>query len=506
MNFIRKHKLEFVLGLLIVILYFFLRLPNLTLQPIFADEAIYIRWAQVMKSEPTLRFLPLTDGKAPLFMWIMMPMFKIFDSDLIGVDDPLFAGRFLSVLSGFATLAGVFALSWKVFNIRVALWSALIYAIVPYTVFFDRMALVDSMLAAFTIWAIFFSVWLLKSQRLDLSMILGFLLGGAMLTKTPAIVNLIVLPLSLIGSSFNKLNKNKLLKLFGCWVLAIFIAIVVYNLLRLGPEFHKLSARNADYMFSLSELSGRPLDPFIPHLRDIMDWFPKLLTLPVLVFMGYGIWVMVMKKNRLGMVIVIWAVVPLLAQTAFLRTFTARYLLFSIPPLLILAGFGVEKVLELIKGIKNILIIIIIISILPLPLYFDYLLLTNSAEVPLPRAERRGYLEDWTAGYGFKEIAQFLIEKKKNGPVLVGTEGYFGTLPDGLQIYLDKSGIPVIGAQATISAKIRDAVNANQTYFVSNGTIPHILERAEKIMEFPKAKPYDTRYPQGIIILYRVLP
>ena len=105
MNFIRKHKLEFVLGLLIVILYFFLRLPNLTLQPIFADEAIYIRWAQVMKSEPTLRFLPLTDGKAPLFMWIMMPMFKIFDSDLIGVDDPLFAGRFLSVLSGFSTLA-----------------------------------------------------------------------------------------------------------------------------------------------------------------------------------------------------------------------------------------------------------------------------------------------------------------------------------------------------------------------------------------------------------------
>src|SRR3989338_2268676 len=303
MRFIFKYKWGIVVGLAIIALFFLLRLPNLTLQPIFADEAIYIRWAQVMKSEPTLRFLPLTDGKAPLFMWIMMPMFKIFDSDLIGVDDPLFAGRFLSVLSGFATLAGVFALSWKVFNIRVALWSALIYAIVPYTVFFDRLALVDSMLSAFTIWSIFFAAWLLKSQRLDLSMILGFLLGGAMLTKTPAIVNLIVLPLSLIGSSFNKLNKNKLLKLFGCWVLAIFIAIVVYNLLRLGPEFHKLSARNADYMFSLSELSGRPLDPFIPPLRDIMHWLPKLLTWPILIIGVIGVIRVIWERNRLGMVI-----------------------------------------------------------------------------------------------------------------------------------------------------------------------------------------------------------
>src|SRR3989344_360374 len=168
---------------MIIILYFSLRLPNLTLQPIFADEAIYIRWAQVMRAEPTLRFLPVSDGKTPLFMWSLIPLLKIFE-------DPLFAGRFLSVLSGFVTLAGVFALSWLVFGKRSAFWAALIYAIVPYTVFFDSMALVDSMLAAFTIWSIFFSVWLLKSQRLDLSMILGFLLGGAMLTKTPAIVNL----------------------------------------------------------------------------------------------------------------------------------------------------------------------------------------------------------------------------------------------------------------------------------------------------------------------------
>jgi hypothetical protein len=78
-------------------LYLILRLPNLTLLPIFADEAIYIRWSQVMKAEATLRFLPMTDGKQPLFMWMLMPMLKL-------IEDPLLAGRLLSVASGLGSL------------------------------------------------------------------------------------------------------------------------------------------------------------------------------------------------------------------------------------------------------------------------------------------------------------------------------------------------------------------------------------------------------------------
>ncbi|MCL4366168.1 glycosyltransferase family 39 protein, partial [Patescibacteria group bacterium] len=193
-DFLSKHRLEiFVLGILAV-LYFILRLPNLTLQPIFADEAIYIRWAQVMKAESTLRFLPLSDGKTPLFMWTMMPILKF-------IQDPLFAGRLLSVLSGFFTLLGVFFLSRKIFNNKTAFWAGLLYTVTPYTVFFDRMALVDSMLACFTVWIVYFALWLIRSVRLDVSMILGYLLGGAILTKTPGMFNLLILPLSIFSYS-----------------------------------------------------------------------------------------------------------------------------------------------------------------------------------------------------------------------------------------------------------------------------------------------------------------
>lgn len=506
MKFIVSHKLEIAIFFGIVILYFLLRLPNLTLQPIFADEAIYIRWAQVMRAEPTLRFLPLSDGKTPLFMWALMPLFKIFE-------DPLYAGRFLSVLSGFGTLVGIFALGWKVFNKRVALWSSLIYVVVPYTLFFDRMALVDSMLASFTIWIIFITIWLVKSPRLDLSFILGGLLGGALLTKTPAMVNFLVLPFSLLGFNFKSKNKYALLKLLIFWVIAMGIALMIYNILRLGPGFHLLSSRNQDYVFAPRELVGRPLDPFLPHFGDMKDWYPKLLTWPILVLGLFGVFRVVWEKHRLGLVILLWMLIPLLIQMTFLRTFTTRYLLYTIPPFLVLSGYGLDRLLGKFKQKNVVKILVALLLILPLPLYFDYQLLFSPEKANLPRNERKGYFEDWTAGYGLKEIASFLKDEVKKGMVVVGTEGTFGTLPDGLQIYLEDythtapedKKIIVIGSTATISAQILDAALDYPTYFVANNSrIAEDIEHGILIKKYPKASFPGKK--QDAILLFRVSP
>lgn len=447
-----------------------------------------------MRAEPTLRFLPLSDGKTPFFMWTMIPLLKTFE-------DPLFAGRLLSVLSGFVTMIGVFLLSWRVFGQKAAYMATLFYAVTPYTVFFDRMALVDSMLAAFTIWSIYFAIWLLKSQRLDLSMILGILMGIALLVKTPAMVNLLALPLTIIGFNFKQKDKYSLLKILGLWVVASGIALVIYNLLRLGPGFSQLSSRNADYMFSPTELIGRPLDPFIPHLRDILSWVPGLITWPIAVMIVVGVVFLFSRRNRLGFCILVWLLVPVILEMALLKTFTARYLLLAVPPLLSLAGFGASEILKKLPTVSFALLLIFL-----LPIYYDYLIITSPQDAHLPINERRGYLEEWTAGYGFSEIAKFLIEQKKSGPVVVGTEGYFGTLPDGLQIYLDKSNISIIGGPATVSAQLREAAKDNQTFYLGNkNRLPEHIDEVKLIKEYPKAKPRDNR-PQDAILLYQVMP
>ncbi len=498
-KFLLSHKIEVFLIFVLIAGYFILRLPNLTLQPIFADEAIYVRWAQVMQSEPTLRFLPLSDGKTPLFMWVMIPLFKVFE-------DPLFAGRFLSVMAGFATLTGVFALGWRVFGTKVALWASLLYVITPYTVFFDRMALVDSMLSAFSIWSLYFAIWLIKSQRLDIAMILGYLLGGAILTKTSGMVNLLLLPISILAFIKGKNDRYGLVKLVLLWGVAIMIALLMYNMLRLGPQFQMLSSRNADYVFSPFELSGRPLDPFIPHLRDMADWFPKLFTPPILILTGVGVFFVVFNFNRLGLVVLFWALLPLLLEMAFLKTFTARYLLSSVAPFLIFAAFGLSKILGKIPAKNSVKIILALLLISPLALKFDYELITNPPPKDLPKEGRKGYFEDWTAGYGFKEISQFLIEKKALGRVVLGTEGFFGTLPDGIYIYLDKANISIVGSSATISAQLRNAATTHQTYFVGNKRrLEGSVKNAVLIKEYLKTQPLDGS-PADDTVLYQVLP
>ena len=93
-----KFKPNFILGIiLLALVYLLTRLPNLTSIPVFGDEAIYLRWSQLIKNVETLRFVPLTDGKQPLYMWLTVPFLKI-------VPDPLYAGRFLSVLIGLGSL------------------------------------------------------------------------------------------------------------------------------------------------------------------------------------------------------------------------------------------------------------------------------------------------------------------------------------------------------------------------------------------------------------------
>lgn len=502
----RKNWYILPLFLVILVGYFLLRLPNLTLQPIFVDEAIYIRWAQVMQAEPTLRFLPLSDGKTPLFMWAMIPFFKVFD-------DPLYAGRILSVLSGFITLLGVTFLGWKFLNLRVGLWAALLLAIVPYIVFFDRMALVDSMLAAFSIWSLSLSLLLVKYRRFDLAMVLGYFLGGSLLTKPPGFFNILVLPATILLINWKSKEKYRLiLELFVSWTIALLVTLVIYNLLRLGPGFDNLSTRNQDYVFSPQELQGRILDPFIPHVHDIVDWFTKLLTWPVLALMMVGLVFAAVKRNMTMVVILIWALVPMITQMVFLRTFTARYILFSIPPLLILSAWAIDTLILKLQGkyLGKAILVLAILLFATIPI--DYLLLTSPEKANLPRSERRGYLEEWTAGYGLKEIAQFLIEESKSGTVVVGTEGSFGTLPDGLQIYLEAhthsvpedKRIAVVGGKAVVSDQIRDSAKKYKTFYVANRSrVATVPEGLKLIREYNKVKGPTF---QDAILLFEVMP
>src|SRR3989338_4697233 len=99
-SFVKKHRLELIILVLLTCVYFFLRLYQIMSLPIFTDEAIYTRWSQIARFDASWFFISLVDGKQPFFIWLNMTLMGV-------IHDPLLSGRLISVFAGFAAMAGL---------------------------------------------------------------------------------------------------------------------------------------------------------------------------------------------------------------------------------------------------------------------------------------------------------------------------------------------------------------------------------------------------------------
>ncbi len=449
------------------------RIFSLNNVPIFADEAIYIRWAQVMRAESTLRFLPLSDGKQPLFMWIIIPFLKLIPTD------PLFAGRLVSVLSGLGSVVGITILAHLVYKNRSTTFFSLILAsLCPYLIFFDRFALVDSLLAFLGTWTFVLALITAKTHRLDTAMITGFFLGFSLLTKSPAQLFTLMLPLPFLLYGLNHQaslkGKTKSVISNSFLLLVIYlIAISMYNILRLGPQFHMISLRNKDYVFPLSEIVKHPLTPIIPNTSTAVSYLGYFLTPPVILLALVGVVTGLRKKATPTLYLIILFLVPFMAQNLIAKVLTARYFLYVIPFFLILSASGASFILNNKRNTRNKLnlSIFVVFFLFSWPIILSFLLVTKPETQNLPQSEKSGYFELWTAGYGIREVANYL-KQQPTKPILVGTEGYFGTLPDGLQMYLnDFRHIRIIGIGLFpdhVPESLSNSLIDNDVYLVIN--------------------------------------
>lgn len=510
----RKWKWSFVGFLAIFISALLIRVVKLNLLPVFADEAIYVHWAQIMKSEPSLRFLPLSDGKQPLFMWLVIPALKLFE-------DPLIAGRMVSVASGMGTLVGISVLSYLLFKSRkVSLLASLFYAISPFSIFYDRMALVDSLLSMFGVWFMVFIILALSRIRLDFALLAGFSFGGLMLTKSPAVF-FIVLSLSVLFFVPVKQKQNKLVSALKGFLLlgsALLTGYGFYNILRLGPNFHLIGSRNFDYVHPYSRIFSNPFDPLMGHMDTIFSWLWDIGPGVLLIMASVASYVNFKKFRKEVLVLVLWFLLPIVVQAEFAKVITGRYVYFATPPLYVLAASLIKKykrtpyVYSVYAGVA---LVMLQSAYFLVPFYHDPV----SANWP----EKEGYLANWTAGTGIKEVSEYLLKVKDENPgrhIVVGTEGYFGTLPDGLKMYLQGvEEITVIGVglgiyqipEPLINAKAAGdivylAANQSRLNFEKDFSIYGLKE----VLKFNKAPrdqgshSYINDGPQDIFYLFEI--
>lgn len=465
-KYLRLRQTVFSLGSLVT-LFFIARLINLTLLPIFTDEAIYLRWAQIAKNDASWRFISLTDGKQPLFVWLTMVSMKF-------LKDQLFAGRLVSVLAGLASMVGIFLLGSQLFKSKkVGLLSSLLYFLCPFTLMYDRMALMDALVATFAIWSLYFEILLVRTLRLDVALILGMVLGGGILTKTSGFFNIYLLPASLILFNFrDKKWKSNLIKWFGLALLAVVMSQGYYSVLRLSPFFHMIAQKDTTFVYPFAEWLQHPFRFFVGNLKGQFDWLVTYLTLPVVFLILVSLFIF-WKRLPEKTLLFTWFFVPFVALALFGKVLYARFLLFMGVSLLVLGAWSLKEIVEKIEK-KTLLLYCFIALLFAWPLYVDYKILFDPTNAPIPQSDLNQYINDWPAGGGVREVVAYLEDKASKEPIFVGTEGTFGLFPASLELYLiDNPNIEIKGywplGEQTVK-ELKDKASKKPTFLVLKET------------------------------------
>lgn len=425
---IKRLKTNDVLLLWLCASYFLTRLTNLTILPIFGDEAIYLNWSQTLAEDVRQLFIPLSDGKQPLYMWLTGPLTRL-------PLHPLIAARLIAVLAGFFSMLGIFLLVKKVVNKQAAFYAALFYILTPMLFFYDRLGVPDGLLTTSGVWAMYIGVLLFEKPSLRRAFLLGGVLGFGLLTKSPAIFFILLLPTVSLIVVQNKVDLKKRIGQAVVYVgIAATVGMLISMILRLSPLYAVIAQRTDDFVFSPTHLFTNPLDPFLGRIPEVWGWLLGYLTVPLVLFAAIGLCMGILHRRLYTIVFFLWFSIPLLLEMALAKGFTPRYFLFTIPPLIMLSALGFYWTLTHLLEQKKLLRYLIFLLLL-VPAQFVYLLITQPARAPIPQKERSGYLEDWTSGWGIYEVSRYIRSLPTDQQILVGTEGRFGTLPDGLIAY-----------------------------------------------------------------------
>ena len=109
--------------------------------------------------------------------------------------------------------------------------------------------------------------------------------------------------------------------------------------------------------------------------------------------------------------------------------------------MIVSVGLTLANWLKSTRVIKRFLAYVTLILIILKSLAFIYPSYVASDNIPFSPQDREQYLEAWSSGHGIAQSTQLILETKEQHSLAVATEGFFGTLPDGILMYLHRQDV-----------------------------------------------------------------
>lgn len=351
----------------------------------------------------------------------------------------------VSVLGGLGSVIALWFVTYELFkNKWIAYIASLSYVCFPFAQVYNRMALYDSLSGAFTLWALYFSIVLVRKIRLDIAYTLGFAIGLGALNKSTNFFSMYLLPVTILLFDFSKKGRiSRLIKWGILALVAVIIAQGLYAVLRLSPLFHMVTEKNALFIYPFSEWKNHPFDFFLGDLFGMTHWLWEYLKFPFIFLIIFSFRSQKFLKEKI--LLFLFFLLPYLALALFARILFPRFIFFMTLSLLPLVAYGLYDFINVSLKLLNKqhekiyrygILWIALFVFFSYPLFVAYSFATDPIHAAIAKPDNAQYVNHWTAGWGVNESVLYLRNEALNNKIFIGTEGTFGLLPFALEMYL----------------------------------------------------------------------
>lgn len=415
---LNKHDGPPVVALLLIGSLAFVHLLAL---PVFADEGGQLRWIwRVIEAGEWLQ--PMGDGK-PLEAWPMVPLVRL------GLH-PLTAARALHVLAGMIGALLLYRLALQLSNRGTAFIGGALFAICPFVVYLQRLALADMLLCSAGIWVLASVIEFIESPTWLHTMVVAVALVLAAFCKLPVgFVFLISMPLALLMMPATEqrrlLRPPALTKVLTAHAPAMLLAVTVLIMAILRLQ------RGQSPGFGLLDLVGIGMG----HYRDIaatmgvprprlIDELTAQLSWPVTVIGLIGVAASALLNDWRERWLIVMGVLPMFAIGVLAHFWFSRYLLFTLPPLIVCAVSGWRSLALHAGTIRRPLEFGALAICVGFMGHQSALLIFDPLSADWSRVDRFQYFEAPGSGFGYPQAAKFVRESPATPQMIYSLDGY----------------------------------------------------------------------------------
>ena len=399
---------------------------HLTAVPVFEDEGSQMRWIfRIIEAGEWSA--PLDEGK-PLEAWPMVPLIRLGVPTLIAV-------RSLHVLAGMIAILLTYRIGRKLADCRTAFIAAALFALCPFTVYLQRFALSDGLMCASGLWVLWSSFRLLQSPSWHRSLILAASLVLAAISKFPVgFVFLLDIPLALLlmpGAQRRELCRGSArAMLLAAHVPVLLLAgliaatAVVRTSHGLSPGFglRDLFGVGIGQYRDIGAAMNLPRPTLHEELSTQLSWSALLLGL-------IGVAAAACLNDWRQRWLIALGGLPMLLIGELASFWYSRYLLFTLPPLIVAAVVGWQSLLQRF-GAQRLAGWRVAIggAALLTVVYFmgrqTILIILDPVAANWSPVDRFQYFEGWGSGYGYPEAAGFLLSTSTAPSTVFALDGH----------------------------------------------------------------------------------